>query len=64
VIRRGVTSAVANLTVMLPLAPIISQHPTNITVTAGGTANFYVMGVQSDLPMAAKRNQSGRRDHE
>jgi uncharacterized delta-60 repeat protein len=38
----AVTSTPAMLTVSLPPAPVISQHPTNLTVTAGSTANFYV----------------------
>lgn len=39
----AVTSSVATLTVVLPPAPTISQQPTNLTVTLGSQANFFVI---------------------
>src|SRR5258707_10419146 len=39
----SVTSSVATLNVILPPAPTFSQQPTNLTVTLGGPANFFVI---------------------
>ena len=50
------TSAVATLTVVLPPAPTISQRPTNVTVAAGATANFYVVGNGFNLSYQWRRS--------
>lgn len=52
----SVTSAVANLTVVLPPVPIISQPPTNVTVSAGTTANFYVVASGFNLTYQWRRS--------
>ena len=43
------TSSVAVLTVLLPPKPVISQQPTNLTVTVGSTAKFYLVATGVNL---------------
>jgi uncharacterized delta-60 repeat protein len=49
------SSPAAVLTVSLPPAPTISQHPTNLTVTVGNTANFYVAAAGFNLAYQWRR---------
>jgi uncharacterized delta-60 repeat protein len=50
------TSSVAVLTVILPPKPTIVTQPANLTVTVGGTANFYVTASGFNLTYQWRRN--------
>lgn len=52
----SVTSSLARLSVVLPPLPTITQQPTNVTVSAGATANFYVVASGFNLTYQWRRN--------